>query len=386
MHSFRLPAAADTFCATLAHLDEKLIDRFRPLGFDPELFARWQQQLRSGALSKAGNVLRAELKAPPPGAIQRLPPDGSPALQKLVEQGRKAIARGEFGVVVLNGGMATRFGGVVKGMVDVLGRGRSFLALVAEDVLRAQRECGGKIQVFLMNSFATDTASKTHLREHRYFGLEAAQVHHFTQFLSLRMTGEGAVFLDERGEPSPYGPGHGDFAEAFRKSGCLRAFLDGGGRWLLVRNVDNVGARVDSAILGFHVQTGRELTVEVAERWPEDVGGAPFVIDGRLQLVEQIRYPPGFDPRVISVFNTNTLTFSAKALDRDFELGWYVVEKQAGASKAVQIERLIGEMTRWLDSNYLQIERTGQGNRFLPVKAPEDLETGREHIAAMYSR
>jgi UTP--glucose-1-phosphate uridylyltransferase len=326
--------------------------------------------------------LRSELRPPPADAIQKLPASGSAAMAKLVQAGSAAIARGEFGVAVLNGGMATRFGGVVKGVVEML-PGRSFLKLVAEDVLAVQKRHGGRIQLFLMNSFATDKATKAHLREHRNFGLRDDQVHHFTQYLSLRMRPDGSVFLDEHGEPSPYGPGHGDFVPAFRQS-CLRPFLQQGGKYLFVRNVDNVGARVHPGILGFHAGSGKEMTVEVAERRPEDVGGAPFVVDGRLQLIEQIRYPKDFDPSGIRAFNTNTFTFSAKALDREFELGWYVVEKQVAGGKAIQIERLIGEMTRWLDSNYLQIERSGRDNRFLPVKTPEDMAAARSEIAAMY--
>jgi UDP-N-acetylglucosamine pyrophosphorylase len=55
---------------------------------------------------------------------------------------------------------------------------------------------------------------------------------------------------------SPYGPGHGDFPSAFRKQpALLRRFLDAGGRWLLVRNVDNLGARIDPLILGHHIQS-----------------------------------------------------------------------------------------------------------------------------------
>ena len=42
---------------------------------------------------------------------------------------------------MLNGGMATRFGGVVKGTVDVLGKtGRSFLGLASRTCLRARKQ------------------------------------------------------------------------------------------------------------------------------------------------------------------------------------------------------------------------------------------------------
>lgn len=353
-------------------------------GFDAGRFALWQKELAAGRLSKANNAVQETPLAPPPGTIKKLPGSTTRAAKELAKLGAEAIHQGQLGVVVLNGGMATRFGGVVKGVVDVLGKGRSFLALVAEDVRRAQQRHGGRVQLFLMNSFATDAATKAHFAEHGQFGLDPDQVHHFTQFVSVRLEKDGKLFRLADGRPSLYGPGHGDFAGAFRGSGMLQQFTQGGGRWLLVRNVDNLGARIDPTILGHHVKSGVQMTVEVAPKWPDDVGGSPFLFEGRTQLIEQIRYPQDFDPNIVDVFNTNTFLFTAQALDREFDLGWYYVEKEVEGRKAVQFEHLIGEMTRHLTTDFLQVRRHGKDNRFLPVKTPEDLEAGHDEIAEMY--
>ena len=361
-------------------------DPFAPLrryGFDPELFAGWQQAVADGRLSKAGNVVTGELLTPPADAIKQLPGARTKAWAELEQRGAAAIAQGQLGVVVLNGGMATRFGGVVKGVVEVLG-GRSFLALAMADVARAQRRCRGKVQEFVMNSHATETATREHFEQHGHFGLDPAQIHHFNQFVSVRMEKNGKLFLLANGEVSPYGPGHGDFPAAFRQSGELQRFLAGGGRWLLVRNVDNLGARIDPVFLGHHLASGCDVTVELAPKLPEDVGGAPYLYEGRVQLIEQLRYPAGFHPEIVDVFNCNTFTFTARALDRDFELGWYYVEKTVEGRKAVQVEHLIGEVTRVLSANFLRVSRSGKGTRFLPVKTPEDLDAARAEIAAMY--
>ena len=151
-----------------------------------------------------------------------------------------------------------------------------------------------------------------------------------------------------------------------------------------MRNVDNLGARIDPLILGHHVQSQAEVTVELAPKWPEDVGGSPFLYLGRTQLIEQIRYAEGFDPNIVDVFNTNTFWFTATALDRDFDLGWYYVEKEVEGRRAVQIEHLIGEMTAHLSTNFLQVRRSGRETRFLPVKTPDDLEAAREEIGEIY--
>jgi len=353
-------------------------------GFDQKLFASWQKAVKSGAFSPENNVLRATIDAPEPGSILSLPGGSTKAGKELARLGAEAIGRGELGVVILNGGMATRFGGVVKGTVPVLTKERSFLALAFEDVLRAQKEHGGRIQVFLMNSFATEQQTREHLTEHDWFGLDPAQVHMFNQFVSVRMTRDGKPVLGADGKVSAYGPGHGDFAGAFRSSGCLARFLAAGGKWLLVRNVDNLGARISATLLGHHVKSAKQMTVELAPKWPGDVGGAPYVVDGKLQLVEHIRFPEGFKPDIVQVFNTNTFWFSAAALDREFSLNRYYVEKKAEDKKVVQIEHLIGEMSLHLDCSYLQVRRSGKDNRFFPIKTPDDLAAAREEIADLY--
>jgi len=356
----------------------------RRYGFDVALQQRWQKDVAAGRLSEATNAVSGELLAPPPGAVRQQPNRSSKAHRELEQLGLEAIQSGQLGVVLLNGGVETSFGGRLKGLVPVLSPARTFLSLAAEDVLRHQRAAPGEITLFCMNSFATDAATRAHFEEHDQFGLAPASVEHFSQSVAARMTKKGKLLKLENGEKSLYGPGHGDFAAAFRQSGALQRFLDRGGRYLLVRNIDNLGARVDPVVLGHHIQSECEVTVEVAPRWPEDVGGSPYQYLGRTQLIEQLRYPKGFAQDIADVVNTNTFTFSAASLDRDFDLGWYYVEKEVEGRTAIQVEHLIGEMTAHLQTGFLQIRRSGRRNRFLPVKTPEDLQVAVEEIAEMY--
>lgn len=353
-------------------------------GFDEELQQRWQKDVAGGRLSKSTNAVSGDLLAPPPGTVRKQPSRATKVYQELEQLGLEAIRAGRLGVVVLNGGMATRFGGVVKGTVPVLSPARTFLGLGAEDLKRHRDATGGDVPLYCMNSFATDDDTRAHFAAHGDFGLPSGAVEHFTQSVAVRMDERGDLLELASGEASPYGPGHGDFAASFRQSGALQRFLERGGRYLLVRNVDNLGARVDPIVLGHHIQSGCEMTVELAPKWPDDVGGSPFQYLGRTQLIEQLRYPEGFDPDVVDVFNTNTFTFSAEALDRDFDLGWYYVEKEVDGRNAVQVEHLIGEMTAHLSTNFLQVRRSGSRSRFLPVKTPEDLQAAVGEIAAMY--
>lgn len=352
-------------------------------GFDAAQQELWQQRVQDGTYAAANNLIHGDLLPPHPGAIQQLPDPDTAEWRELHELGTAAIANGEFAVCILNGGMATRFGGVVKGIVPVR-NGRSFLGLALDNARQTAVAANGRVPVFLMNSFATDAATKEHFAAHHNFDTPASDIEHFTQFVALRMTTDGQLFRTASGEPSAYGPGHGDFAAAFRASGCLERFQAAGGKYVFVRNVDNLGALASPVVLGHHIRSAQQVTVELAPKWPGDVGGAPYTYNGRVQLVEQLRYPPGFDSSIVDVFNCNTITFTAAALAQPLALNRYYVTKQVEGRTAVQIEHLIGEMTAHLPTNYLKIAREGAQSRFLPIKTPEDLVHCKADIDAIY--
>ena len=362
---------------------DKQLSYLNQFGFDPTLLDNWRKGVQNGWYSQKNNWVQGKIHAPDSESIDHFPKRGSELRAHYEEIGRAALAKGEFGVVILNGGMATRFGGVVKGTVPVLGK-RTFLELKAEDIKRMQDQVGCTIPVFLMNSFATEGPTQEHCVAHGNFGLQEGQITHFNQFISVRMTESGHLFTTDDGNLSLYGPGHGDFAPALRSSGCLDKFIEGGGKYLFLSNVDNLGARVSPIVLGYHIEKARPITVEVTPKWPGDVGGSPFIFDDNLQLIEQVRYPKGFDPDIVDVFNTNTFTFTAEALREEVDLGWYYVAKTVDGRKAIQMEHLVGEMTQFFDSNYLRVKRSGSENRFLPVKTPADLDSSREEISTLY--
>ena len=97
--------------------NEQQLAFLQQYGFDAELQKRWQQDVAAGRLSKAGNAIPGELLAPPPSALKKLPGSTTKAARELERIGREALQKGEVGVVVLNGGMATRFGGKPKGVI-----------------------------------------------------------------------------------------------------------------------------------------------------------------------------------------------------------------------------------------------------------------------------
>ena len=103
---------------------------------------------------------------------------------------------------MLAGGMATRFGGVVKAAVDAL-PGRTFLDLKLAELRIAAERAGGRVPVYLMTSFATDETIAALAKGHTS---EAAPAETFAQYVSLRLTPDGEIFLEDWASPSQCRP------------------------------------------------------------------------------------------------------------------------------------------------------------------------------------
>ncbi|HEY3551690.1 MAG TPA: UTP--glucose-1-phosphate uridylyltransferase [Gaiellaceae bacterium] len=317
---------------------DEILERY---GFDERLFEELRARVASGEISRDANLVRGELEPLGDDDLARLPEDAEPDFAGVA-------------VAVLNGGMATRFGGTVKGLVEAVD-GVSFLDWKLRDAERAG------VPVVLMNSFATDEETREHLGDR-------GDVITFSQSVLLRLEPDGSIFPG----PSPYTPGHGDFA-VFAPVEELRA---AGIRTLMLSNVDNLGARVDPRVLAAHRAAGNPLTVEVAPA-EGDPGGAPVRVNGRTQIVEGFRFPPGFDQHALPVFNTNSLVVEMDALEARHPLTWFYVEKDVEGRRAVQLERLVNELSAFVPTTFLVVPRRGPRSRFVPVKTPEDLERSR---------
>jgi len=353
------------------HVDDEtrqVLDRY---GFDAARFERLRRRVADGSLSPESNFVRGRVEPPAPEDLVTLPQRGDDVEARAA--GLEALGGGEAAIVVLNGGMATRFGGVVKGTVEVLD-GRSFLELKLASAADVGKRLGAVVPAAVMTSFATDAATRALVTSR---GLPEPL--YFAQSVSLRLEPDGTLFRDAEGRPSLYSPGHGDFLEAFRRSGTLERMRAQGVRVVIVSNVDNLGARLDPVVLGMHVLEGRPVTAEVARK-QGDMGGAPARVDGRLMLLEAPRFPPGFDQDAIPVFNVNTVTFDLAALEREYDLTWLYVEKQVDGRRAVQLEHLLHEVSVFQPTTYLEVPRAGPRGRFVPVKTPEDLDAVRESL------
>jgi UTP--glucose-1-phosphate uridylyltransferase len=347
---------------------EALLERFH---FDRIPFEDLRARLIAAApdLESLHRITEA-IEVPAEGVAPLLPEPGSAEAARARELGAGAIGRGELAAVVLAGGMATRFGSQVKGLAPVLeGRDLTFLDLKLADLARLG------VEVTLMTSFATHDALAEAVRG---TGVQIAP-----QLVSLRLQADGSLFLED-GAPSPHAPGHGDLADALELSGALDRYRRNGVRTLFVCNVDNVGATLDPVLAGLHRELGGAVTAELVSKRPGDAGGLPVRrADGSLAIAEAFRVPDDFPHESFPLFNTNTLWIDVDALEAEADYTWCVARKSVDDREAIQLERLVGELTWWNPSRYVHVPREGLASRFVPVKDPDDLAAAQEQIAAI---
>jgi UTP--glucose-1-phosphate uridylyltransferase len=336
-------------------------------GFDAVSFERLRAAFVDGVLTKDSNIVQGTVEPPHDSELTPLPAPGEAGYDEALAAGVEALRRGEIATLVLAGGMATRFGGGVKAVAQAF-EGRSFLEVQLGETQRVADGLGATVPVVLMTSFATNEAVRAHVAEK---GL--GEPLWFRQTAAPRLRPDGSLFTAADGSASLYGPGHGDVLDCIRSSGTLAELERRGVRSLMVSNVDNLAARIDPVVVGMHVLRGTPLTVEVAPK-AGDTGGAPARVNGRTQLVETMRFPPGFDQARVVVFNTNTALIRVEALREPVDLTWLVVAKEVDGEPAIQFERLYHELSAHVPTTYLVVPRDGPRGRFLPVKEPGDLD------------
>lgn len=364
-----------TLQSALDSLDHPTRDLLAQHYFDQEALLQAAQRLSAGLQDVNENLISGELSPPASQILHTLPDIDSEEAARLRSLGKEAIARNEVMILVLNGGMATRFGGVVKGVVSVLNQ-LSFLGWKLQSTASAAEN--NHPPILLLNSFSTHEATLAHLRDNDYFGYPRDRVKAAVQNISLRLTPKGELFTTQDGKASPFAPGHGDVLDAVRRSDGFKAFRQDGGKYVFMCNVDNILATLDPLVLGAHIDGNKAMTVEAAPRVAGDKGGAPIAVDGRVEIVEGFRIPPNFDIESLEVFNTNTFWMNVECWDTDAELTWFKAQKVVDSKPAIQFERLIGEITHFIDAHYLRVEREGSTSRFFPVKTPDELPPARE--------
>jgi hypothetical protein len=352
-------------------------------GFDRAQHEQIHADLRSGRIGLAQNRL-----APSTLIEDVAPADVCDAVSGLPEHyraaGMDALAAGRVAVVSLAGGAGSRWtrgAGVVKALnpfAKLGGRHRSFIEVHLAKSRRTGRLAGASLPHVLTTSYLTHGPIEDWLRAENNYGYPGPLLLSPGRTIGLRMvpTVRDLRFaweempqqmLDERaqimrqslhaalihwaeqaGEASDYTDnlpiqclhpvGHWYEVPNMLRNGILARLLSERPalKYLMVHNIDTLGANVDPAILGYHIDSGAALTTEVVARHVDDRGGGLARVDGRLRLVEGLALPKEEIESRLSFYNSLTMWIDVDALLAAFSLGRGDLEDQDKVSQAVR--------------------------------------------------
>jgi hypothetical protein len=332
-----MPRAASR-AAGRAGTIESLLEQY---GFDRVQHEQIQADLRAGRIGLAQNRL------PAASQIEDAEPDTCDGSHR--ELGEQAMAAGRVAVVTLAGGVGSRWtkgAGVVKALNPFCrlgGRHRNFIETHLAKSLRAGRAAGRPIPHVVTTSYLTHDAIAGHrfeysgplfLSQGRSIGLRTIPTERDLRFAWEEMpqqllderaqkvreglhaalikwakhAGEAANYTDNLPMQCLHPVGHWYEVPNLLRNGTLAQLLDVSPqlRYLLVHNVDTVGANVDAALLGHHIHSGAAMTTEVVARHLEDRGGGLALVDGHPRLVEGLALPGDDVESRLSFYNSAT--------------------------------------------------------------------------------
>lgn len=295
-------------------------------------------------------------------------------------------------ILKLNGGLGTSMG--LQGPKSLLRvRGKyTFLDLILQQANQLS------VPLVLMNSFSTEADTRAVLEA---AAADASAVMCFQQHQVPKLDAETLLPVQWPDNPvlqwCP--PGHGDIYAALVTSGMLSQLLDAGRRYLFVSNSDNLGATLDTGLLGYFAQSGASFMMEVADRTAADRKGGHLALDqdGKFLLREKSQCHPDEaalfqDVQRHRYFNTNNLWLDLVAIDEQMrtrpggiEMPTIVNRKTVDptdpdSSAVYQLETAMGAAIATLPgSTAIRVPRS----RFAPVKTTGDLLAVRSDAYAL---
>jgi len=185
--------------------------------------------------------------------------------------------------------------------------------------------------------------------------------------------GEGSDYTDNLPLQCLHPVGHWYEIPNLFRNGVLAQLLDERPqlKYLLVHNIDTLGADVDPALLGCHIDQGAALTTEVITRRIEDRGGGLARLDGQLRLIEGLALPREEVEFNLSYYNSSTTWVDLDKLLAVFSLNRSDLNDSEKVAKAVRA--LAGRMPTYITLKEVK-KRWGKGQEdIFPVTQFEKL-------------
>ena len=305
-------------------------------GFDRVQHEQIRADLRSGRIGLAQNRLPATT------TIEDVRPgDVTEPTDQHRDLGTRAIERGEAAIVTLAAGVGSRWtqgAGVVKALHPFCrlgGRHRSFLEvhcakargaphIVTTSYLTHRQIEAAGLPVTLSPGRAIGLRLVPTVRDLRFAWEEMP--HQLLDEQKQKMldsvraaligwaqsTGEANDYTDNLPSQCLHPVGHWFEIPNLLRNGTLARLPHV--RWLMLHNIDTVGAHLDPALLGQHIASGACLSFEVMTRRLEDRGGGLARVNGRVRLVEGLALPREEDEFALRYYNTMTTWISVDPL------------------------------------------------------------------------
>jgi hypothetical protein len=123
-----------------------------------------------------------------------------------------------------------------------------------------------------------------------------------------RSTGQASDYTDNTPHQCLHPVGHWYELPNALRNGLLAAILKERPqlKYLMLHNIDTLGADLNPAMLGRHIQSGSCLSFEVINRRLEDRGGGLARVNGKVRLLEGLAMPREEDEFGLSYYNSMT--------------------------------------------------------------------------------
>ncbi|MFP4502252.1 MAG: UTP--glucose-1-phosphate uridylyltransferase [Candidatus Hydrogenedentota bacterium] len=320
-------------------------------GFDPIHHEQIRRDLRAGRIGLAHNRLPVETEIEDVAAGDVLPLDEAVAHR---QRGEAALRDGKAAVLSLAAGVGTRWtsgAGVIKAVnpfIEMEGRHRSFLELHLAKTRQVARVHGNALPHIVSTSYLTHGPIEKHLALNDNYGHDGPLYLSPGRAIGQRLvpTVRDLVFLWEempqealdpqkqkvrdavratlmewarqKGEAADYTdnlplqrfhpPGHWYEVPNLFRNGVLARLLAEHPQveTIMLHNIDTLGANLDAAALGAHLDSGDTLTFEVVPRRVADRGGGLARVNGQMRLLEGLAQPREEDELRLRYYNSMT--------------------------------------------------------------------------------
>ena len=320
-------------------------------GFDFIQHGEIREELQKGRIGLARNRLPADT------TIEDVQPTEIAHLETLashVQVGTAAIQSGKVAVMSLAAGVGSRWtkgAGVIKAInpfVELEGVHRSFLEIHMAKTRKVAEYYGAAIPHLVATSYLTHEPIRKKLEQTDNFGYQGpvflssgrsigqrfVPMERDLRFLWEEMPqetldenkqkvrdavrqsmiswaktkGEGTDYVDNIAAQRFSPLGHWYEVSNLLRNGSLAQLLaeHPDVETIMLHNIDTLGADIDPAALGHHLESGNMLTFEVIPRRIEDRGGGLARVNGHIRLLEGLAQPREEDELNLSYYNTNT--------------------------------------------------------------------------------